>query len=199
MARNASNVFSFDYADQSLGNAWKSESIPNIRGYANVQMSNDWLKGASGNNTQTGRNMTLNLLSTPFGGEENKIPGPAVILVINPALIPKRPIKHISNKYGLEIGLPIGLVAILLILLGICCAIRKNNKAHRSIKGVSQDYMAKRSRRRGKSGDVALEDLGNDGYHDAPVSGGSGNAFRDEISKQRAEDDASARRFPSSY
>ena len=190
---------SFDYVETSLGNAWKSDPISNTRGFANVEMSKDWLKGASGNDSTSGQNMTLNILSTPFGGTENKVDGPLVALIINPALIPKYPIKNIPNKYGLEIGLPIGLVALFFILLGICCGIRKNNRHHRSIRGVSKDYMAKRARKRGNRGDIQLEDYGGEGYQDQPVKGGSGNVFRDEVAKQRAEDDQSLRRFPSSY
>ena len=162
-------------------------------------MSKDWLKGASGNDTQTGRNMTLKILTTPFGGTEEPREGPSIALIVNPALLPKYTIKNIPNKYGLEIGLPIGIVAIVFIFLGICCGIRKNNKQHRSIRGVSRDYMAKRARKRGKGGDIQLEDYGGEGYQDQPVNGGTGNVFRDEIAKQRQEDDSSLRRFPSSY
>ena len=162
-------------------------------------MSKDWLKGASGNSTQFGRNMSLHIWSTPFGGEENKVDGPSVSLILNPKTLPRVHLKNpVAAKYGLEIGLPIGLVALGLIVLGICCGIKKNNKHHRSIRGVSKDYMAKRARRKGGGGDIALDDIGEE-YQDQPVRGGTGNVFRDEVAKQREEDNASLRRHPSSY
>ena len=164
-------------------------------------MSKDWLKGASGNDSDLGQNMTLFMISEPLGGVNITKPGPQISLVVDPHTLPRVPIKNIPSKYGLEIGLPIGLVALLFICLGICCGIRKNNNHHRSIRGVSKDYMAKRARRRGKGGDIALEDYA-DQYTDQPLKGGgavTGNAFRDEVARQRAEDDASLKRFPSSY
>ena len=61
--------------------------------------------------------------------------------------------------------------------------------------------MAKRARRKGKGGDIALDDYGSQpsltGYTDQPLQGG--NAFRDEVARQREEDDQSMKRFPSSY
>ena len=165
-------------------------------------MSKDWLKGASGNDSDLGQNMTLSVISQSKDGENITKSGPQISLVLDPHTLPRVPIHSISKKYGLEIGLPVGLVGFLLVLLGICCGIRKNNRHHRSIRGVSKDYMAKRARKRGKGGDIALEDYGVDQYTDQPLKGGgprTGNAFRDEVARQRAEDDSSLRRFPSSY
>ena len=192
------NTAELRYLNGSLGNAWTSDPIPNVRGYMNVEMEKDWLRGASGNDSTLGQNMTLYMVSQPREGDNVTKSGPLLALIVNPKTLPRMPIKNLPAKYGLEIGVPIGVVAIVLILIGICCGIRKNNRHHRSIKGVSKDYMAKRARRRGKAGDIALEDYG-DQYKDQPLQGGTGNVFRDEVAKQRQEDDASLRRMPSSY
>ncbi|KAG8532164.1 uncharacterized protein KY384_003804 [Bacidia gigantensis] len=196
---NATNVAELRYVDGALGNAWTSEPVPNYMGYVNVEMSKDWLKGASGNDSESGQNMTLFMMSTPLDGDLDTKPGPQVALVIDPHTFPKVRLKSLPGKYGLEVGVPVGVVGLFLIILGICCGIRKNNRHHRSIRNVSKGYMEKRARRRGRGGDVQLEEFGEDQYRDQPLKGGTGNAFRDEVAKQREEDHASLKRFPSSY
>lgn len=206
-AENATNTMQLVYNDTSLGTVWTSPAVPNYQGYVNVEFSKDWLKGASGNDSKLGQNMTLNMVSKPLDAPEQNATGPQVALVIDPHKLPRVKIPHISNKYGLEIGLPIGLVALVFIVLGIFCGIRRNNTHHRSARGVAKDYMAKRSRRRGlgSDGDIALGDYGGDNvdhYTDQPLKGGgggSGNAFRDEVARQRQEDEASLKRYPTSY
>ena len=206
-AENATNTMQLIYNDTSLGTVWTSPAVPNYQGYVNVEFSKDWLKGASGNNSDLGQNMTLNMVSKPLDAPEQNATGPQVALVIDPHKLPRVRLPHISNKYGLEIGLPIGLVALIFIVLGIFCGIRKNNRQHRSVRGVTKDYMAKRSRRRGlgTGGDIALGEYGGDNvdqYTDQPLKGGgggSGNAFRDEVARQRQEDEASLKRYPTSY
>ena len=202
-AENATSHVQLRYLGTTLGDAWTSDPIPNYKGLVDVEMSKDWLKGAAGNDSTSGQNMTLFMIYEPMGGGENITkPGPLISLVVDPATLPRIPIKKISSKYGLQIGLPIGLVATVVIIFSIWCAIRRNNRHHRSIRGVSKDYMAKRARRRGKGGDIALEDYNSTPslqgqYTDQPLRGG--NTFRDEIARQRQEDDQSLRRFPTSY
>ena len=149
--------------------------------------------------------MTLFMISEPMGGDNITEPGPSISLVVDPATLPPVPISKISSKYGLQIGLPVGLIGVVLIIMSIWCGIRRNHRHHRSIRGVSKGYMAKRARRRGRSGDIALDEYygsqpgsGSGEYTDQPLKGG-GNAFRDEVARQREEDNQSLRRFPTSF
>ncbi|KAL9103505.1 MAG: hypothetical protein Q9163_001461 [Psora crenata] len=201
-AANATSHVQLRYVDSTLGDAWTSDPTPNYQGYVDIEMSKEWLKGAAGNDSTSGQNMTLSMISEPMGGENITKPGPQISLVVDPATLPPVPIKKLPSKYGLEIGAPIGLAALVVIVVSIWCGIRRNNRHHRSIRGISKDYMAKRARKRGKGGDIALEDYGSQPslqsqFTDQPLKGG--NAFRDEIARQRQEDDRSLRRFPTSY
>ncbi len=66
--------------------------------------------------------------------------------------------------------------------------------------------MARRARKRRLGGDVPLEEYDNgifnkqDQYTDQPVTGGAGeNVFRQEVARQRDEDDASLKRTYTSF
>jgi len=183
------------------GTVWTSERTPNQQGFVDILMVKDWLHGASGNYSDVGQNITFYLNSQPIGGGNIKHNGPMISLVKDPATLPliKIPVPHFVKKYGVEIGVPVGVVGFLLIVLGLYCAIRKSNRHHRNIKMIGKDYTAKRARRRGKGGDIQLEDYRNDDhYTDQPVRGGE-NAFRQEIARQREEDDQSMKRTVSSF
>lgn len=203
---DATNTVELRYNDTSAGasvndTVWTSDPIANIEGYVDVEMAKDWLLGASGNYSDLGQNITLYLNSQPAGGDKIVKNGPMISLVVDPATLPrvKVPPSPFVKKYGVEVGVPVGVVGLLLIILGICCGIRKNNRNHRNIKSMGKDYMAKRSRRRGKGGDIQLETYGDqDQYTDQPMKGGE-NAFRQEIARQREEDDRSLKRTVSSF
>lgn len=202
---NATNRIQLRYNDTTLGNATITEPVPSYQGYANITFDDAWLKGADGNSSWSGQNLTVVMLSQPKGDVPEIVsPGPLIYLDRNPKTLPKIPIPKISNKYGLEIGLPIGLAALLIIIFSLCCAVRRNNRRFADLKGMAtKDYMSKRARRgRGGRGQPLDEmELGNkrsEGmYTDQPVIGGE-NAFRDEIKRQREEDDA-LRRNVTSY
>jgi len=169
-------------------------------------MNKTWLLGAPGNDTTSGQNMTLFLISTPAGEPNITKPGPILSLTVDPKTLPPVVIPKIASKYGLEIGLPIGVVALILILLGLWCGVRKSSRNHRSIKLAGKDYMARRARKRRLGGDVPLEEYDNgifnkqDQYTDQPVTGGAGeNVFRQEVARQRDEDDASLKRTYTSF
>lgn len=203
---DATNTVEMRYNNTYAGSSanetvWTSDPIANIEGFVDVQMAKDWLLGASGNYSDLGQNITFYLNSKPAGGDELSKPGPMISLVVNPAVLPrvKVPPSPFVKKYGVEVGIPVGVVGLLLIILGICCGIRKNNQYHRNIKLVGKDYMARRSRRRGKGGDIQLESYGDqDQYRDQPRKGDE-NAFRQEIARQREEDDRSMKRTVSSF
>ena len=210
---NATSTIQLRYNDTSLGNATITDSTPSYVGYQNITMDVAWLKGADGNSSWSGQNITLVMISQPAGGGPAIVkPGPVISLARNPKTLPKIIIPKISNKYGLEIGLPIGLAALIIIVLSVCCACRKNNGRFKDLQAsVTKDYMSKRARRGGggrrgggRGGDWDADDLelepanGVGGYSDEPVNGGQ-NAFRDEIQRQRDEDDRAMKRTYSSY
>lgn len=122
--------------------------------------------------------------------------GPMISLVVNPATLPRVLLPKLPTKYGLEVGLPVGIVAAMLIILAIWCGMRKHDRSWKDIKGHGKDYMSRRQRRRGrkgKDGGIQLEEMSHprnqDAFSDEPYTGGSGNAFRDEVARQREEDD----------
>ena len=155
-------------------------------------MDKSWLMGAAGNDSSSGQNMTFYIQS----GAQDPKEGPMISLVVNPKTLPPVQFHKIPAKYGLEIGLPIGVAAAILIVLALWCVMRRNNRTWSDIKGHGADYMAKRSRKRGrvgKDGGIQLEEYNRprrqDAFSDEPYTGGSGNAFRDEVARQREEDD----------
>ena len=157
-------------------------------------MEKAWLKGASGNNSASGQNITFYLIN----GGQSPVKGPMISLVINPSTLPRVLLPKIASKYGMEIGLPIGLAAALLIIFALICGMRRHNSSWKHIRGHGRDYMAKRARRRGRAGKDGAIQLGEYKYpqqgntfSDEPYTGGSGNAFRDEVARQREEDDRS--------
>lgn len=190
---NATTTVELTYitADQQV--AWYSPNVANVRGYVNVYMDKDWLLGASGNDTSLGQNLTFSLISTPAGGQNTSKLGPMISLTVDPKTLPRVLIPKIDSIYGLEIGLPIAIVAVILIILGIWCGMRKH--AWSDVRGHSRDYMARRARRRGrleKDGAIQLDEYdrsGQDAFSDEPYQGGSNNAFQEEIRRQRFEDD----------
>lgn len=176
-------------------------------------MDEAWLQGAAGNSSRSGQNMTLVLISEPAGGVPAIVKsGPFISLAKNPKTLPPVLIPKIPNKYGLEIGLPIGLVGLIIIILSVCCAVKRNNGHFRDVQSsLTKDYMSRRSRRGGggrrgggQGGEWNADDMelsptsGPGGYTDEPVKGGQ-NAFRDEIRRQRDEDDQSIKRTYTSY
>lgn len=181
------------YDDGDQGIVWNSSTIPNGKGYTNINMQKEWLNGQPGNDSTSGQNMTLYLQPN---NQSAPTKGPTISLVVDPSTLPPVLIPKLPARLGLEIGLPIGVAAALVIILALWCSVRKHQRSWRDVRGHGKDYMARRARRRGKSGkegSIQLEDYnssrGEDAFSDEPYTGGSGNAFRDEIAKQREEDD----------
>lgn len=181
------------YDGEDQGVVWNSSMIHDGKGYMNINMHKEWLHGQPGNDSTSGQNMTLYLQPN---NESAPAKGPTISLVVDPSTLPPVLFQKLPARLGLEIGLPIGLVAALIIILAIWCAMRKHQRSWRDVKGHGKDYMARRARRReraGRAGSIQLEDYNSphkqDAFSDEPYIGGSGNAFRDEIAKQREEDD----------
>ena len=181
------------YENEPQDVVWNSSLIPNGKGYVNVNMDKAWLMGAPGNDSTSGQNITFYLIS----GVQDPVKGPMISLVVNPSTLPPVLLPKIPSKYGMEIGLPIGLVAALLIVLAIVCGMKKHERSWSAVRGHGKDYMARRARRRGgagKEGGIPLQDYNypqKDAFSDEPYTGGTGNAFRDEVARQREEDDRS--------
>ena len=191
---NATDFIYLAYNDEQRGVVWNSSTIPNGKGYININMDKSWLIGAPGNDSTSGQNLTFYLNS----GVQNNTKGPMISLVVDPSNLPPVLIPKLPSKLGVEIGLPIGVAAALLIILALWCAMRRQNRSWRDIKGHGADYMARRARKRGrakKEGGIQLEEYNypqqQDAFSDEPYTGGSGNAFRDEVARQREEDDRS--------
>lgn len=155
-------------------------------------MNHSFLGAHSGNYTADGMNMSFTLYSTPFGKPTNRTSGPTTTLTINPADLPKVLIKNpIPVKKGLEIGLPIGLVALVVIGLSIWCGMRKHRRHWSEMQHYGKDYMRRRRGRRGKGEGIELNDYDTraDRFEDAPTTGGGDrNEFREEMERQRKED-----------
>ena len=102
----------------------------------------------------------------------------------------------ISTKKGLEIGLPIGLVAFVIIALSIWCGMRKHRQHWSEMRHYGKDYMRKRRGGKGKGDVIELSDYDFDSntraerFEDEPTTGGGGdrNEFREEMERQRKEE-----------
>ena len=193
---NGSDAIVVRYDDGTQDVVWNSSLLPNGKGYVNINMDKTWLLGQQGNDSRSGQNMTFYLQSDAQVESQNITKGPTISLVVDPSSLPRILIPKLPNRLGLEIGAPIGIFAALIIVLAIWCGMRKHDRSWGDIKGHGKDYMARRARRRGlssKEGGIQLEDYGSsrgpDAFSDEPHLVGSGNAFRDEIAKQRGEDD----------
>ncbi|KAL6712795.1 hypothetical protein ACLMJK_009636 [Lecanora helva] len=193
---NASDAVIIRYDDGAPDEVWNSSIVQQGIGYANLYMDKAWLKGQPGNDSTSGQNMTLYMQWDPENNPQNVTKGPTISLVVNPATLPRIPIPKLPSRLGLEIGLPVGLVAALFIIVALWCSMKRTDRSWRDVRGHGKEYMARRARRRGraaKEGAIQLEDYkspqSHEAFSDEPYVGGSGNAFRDEIAKQRAEDD----------
>lgn len=201
---NATNAVDLIYTEDPKDVVWTSPAVHNYAGYVDVVIKKDWLRGSPGNDTTSGQNVSVALRTKNAGdGDFTVKAGPDISLIVDPKTLPRIPLPKISPKYGLEIGLPIGLTAAIIVVLAIWCGMRKHDRHWSDIRGHGKDYMARRMRKRRRiESEIRLDDygtgsLGSDQYTDQPVRGG--NAFRDEVAKQRHEDDSSIRRFPTSF
>lgn len=189
------NSTSTDPAQSLLFN---STLVPNPMGYINIYMNHSFLGPHSGNYTADGMNMSFTLYSTPFGKATNRTSGPNTTLTINPADLPKVKLKNpIPVKKGLEIGLPIGLVAFIIIGLSIWCGMRKHRRHWSEMQHYGKDYMRRRRGRSGKGNGIELNDYDFEArtraerFEDAPAARGAAgdrNEFREEMERQRKED-----------
>ena len=191
-SKNTSDYVVLKYDGNQQGIVWNSTQGSKQEGYANINMDKSWLMGAPGNDSSSGQNLTFYL----YSGPGNVSTGPMISLVTDPHDLPPLQFHKLPKKYGIEIGIPVGLVAALIIILAIWCGMRKHQRNWKDIRSSGHDYMQKRQRRRGrvgKDGGIQLEEMRHprdqDAFSDEPYTGGSGNAFRDEVARQREEDD----------
>ena len=195
-----------DFQTNVSQNAWHSDNIDKNMGFAYLPVDDPMLQGGDRNN------LTLTLVANnPDDDEPAKIiPGP-VITVSKPEAthLPPPPPTSI-NKLGLEIGIPVAILVIALVLGVVFISTRK----HRAI-GIGnimgrrrKGYGVGKSRRQrvGKNGNVGVSETEfdssmnnvrdeprdeiemHDQYRDADAGAGRGredNAFRDEILRQQ--------------
>ena len=174
---------------------YNSTSTPNVYGFLNIYMNHDWLGEHSGNYTRDGVNLTFVLVSEPVGAPLNSSTGPVTTLTLNPHSLPRLRLPNpIPARKGFEIGLPIALVALLIVALSIYCGIRRHRTKWASMRHYGKDYMRKRAQKRGKKDVIELSDYDFDSntraerFEDEPTVGGErGNEFRDEIERQREQ------------
>lgn len=187
--------------------------IPNSKGYALVQMAEEWLKGGKR------ENLTVYISSS---SEPNRIiSGPTIVLIPHDddddddsSRSKKKP-----SKVGIGVGIPFAFGAVAVIAIGAFCIMRKrrraakgylNSKSRSARAGAIQveedDFIggtrgAQRFRDEPSDGGVELQDrrrgrgreedsLGSLTSTPTEEFGGQGegrnnNAFRDEISRQR--------------
>lgn len=109
----------------SGASAYTSPKTPNSYGYVTIQMEEAWLQGKSRNN------LTLFIVEIdPVADQRASVlEGPTVSLIHQPPThyAPPPPTKA-PNRLGLILGLPIGLGAFLVVLLGLCIGMRGHRK-----------------------------------------------------------------------
>ncbi|EFR03931.1 hypothetical protein MGYG_06930 [Nannizzia gypsea CBS 118893] len=185
-------------------NAWISHDVPNRYSYVTVQMRPEWLKGEKRNN------LTLFMDELPAGKDKIRHTGPTISLINRPPVHhPPPPPTPAPKPLGLLIGLPLGLGAVFLILLGLCIGMKNqrriglSNIMGRRNKGYGgRNARAMRSGR-GAGGSIRLDDMEDNGqqYSDTPerlpsrqqivsdtdtfneVQRREGNAFRQELAR----------------
>ncbi|EGD98000.1 hypothetical protein TESG_05297 [Trichophyton tonsurans CBS 112818] len=196
-----------DYVNVSMNeglNAWLSRETPNNHSYVAIQMKPEWLKGEKRNN------LTFFLDEFPKGKGKVHHNGPTISLINRPPVHhPPPPPTPAPKPLGLLIGLPLGIGAVFLILLGLCFGMKHQRRIGLSnIMGRrNKGYGGRRARAmrsgRGGGGSIRLDDMEDSGqqYSDTPerlpsrqhivsdtetfneVQRREGNAFRQELAR----------------
>ncbi|KAI9763588.1 MAG: D-lactate ferricytochrome c oxidoreductase [Geoglossum simile] len=188
-----------NYANESGGGreAWQSGPRANSYGFVSVKMEDRWRKGQSKNN------LTFYLVEVKSGlGPARYIEGPTISLVAKPIehYKPPPPTRP-PNKLGLEIGLPVSLGFISLVVCGLWIGMRKHraiglgniNIGRNKGYGIGKSHR-QRMKRSKRAGPIRLDDDDNvmppsrdGGFRDDPMDGGV------ELAEQRPKPHARAR------
>ena len=194
-----------DLSGNVTQNAWHSDDIDKNMGFAYLPVDDTMLQGGDTSN------LTFSLVANNPDDDEPAriIPGPTITASKPVAThLPPSPPNSI-NKLGLEVGIPVAIAVVALIIVGLWFTTRK----HRvigigNVMGRRKGYGVGKSRRQrvGKHGGVGVaetefdpsmssfrdeprEDIEMHGqYRDADTPRGpgeTGNAFRDEVSRQQ--------------
>ena len=176
-------------------------NVSNSVGFVQIKMDEKYLRDGKPTN------LTVFITSSHEGNNQTSS-GPTIVLVPDKAEDSK-PAKKV-NKVGLGVGIPFAFGAVAIIGLGAFCCIRKRRRASGGYMGnksrampIDDDDFADGGGTRGTgrfrdepSGGLELQDrstrgrggedsLGSLGSTPTEDFGGRGNAFRDEISRQR--------------
>lgn len=200
---NSTDILSLNYVENPDAVPFISvTNISNSVGFAQIRMDEKWLRDGKPTN------LTV-FITSSHNGSKKPSSGPTVVLVPDKGedLTPEKKV----NKVGLGVGIPFAFGAVAIIALGAFCCIRKRRRASGGYMGnksrampVDEDDFAdggagmrgtgrfrdepsgglelQDRSTRGRGGEDSLGSLASTPTEDF---GGRGNAFRDEISRQR--------------
>ncbi|KAL1958162.1 hypothetical protein VTO42DRAFT_5017 [Malbranchea cinnamomea] len=175
---NSTVVIGLTYVNDTDGKSpYVSSEMPNTLGFMSLVMEKDWLQGKSQNN------LTLYIAEyDPQSGKRVRVmDGPTISLSKKPPEHQPPPPELKHNKLGVMIGVPLGIAAFLLILLGLFFGMRHRrriglgNVMGRRLEPGSQRTINRLGRRKrgrmwgGPGAAIRLENLENvEQYRDDP-------------------------------
>ena len=191
-------------------NAWQSDPTRNDMGFVIISIDQAWLQNSPRNNLTF---QIVNQDASP-SEHAIELKGPTISVTNAPAQhLAPGPTTQMPSKLGIEVGIPVAFGVFLLVVGGLWIGMRKHRKIDvGGVMGKNKGYGAGQSRRQrmrgnpggirlGKkggirlgerevdgqftddlAGDMELQPRGGDGFSNQPTRG---NAFRDEIQRQR--------------
>ncbi|KAI9882492.1 MAG: hypothetical protein M1823_005764 [Watsoniomyces obsoletus] len=160
-----------------INQAWESPRLRNTYGFVAIPMDNNWLQDRSRNN------LTLEIVAMdPMpGAQAIRRRGPTISLTKKPPNHPQPPPRVKTSKLGLYVGLPLALLAIVVILGAVCLGVRRTRRlgfanvmkgaGRRKGYGVGQSHR-QRMRTAGGSKGIQLDDTH---HHQRTPSDGTGD------------------------
>lgn len=150
-------------------------------------MRNDWLQGSTSSNLT----FFLSEWDSANDKEASTYDGPTVMLKPKPLYVPTPQLTSSKsvNKEGLMIGLPVGLGALILVLVGLCIGMRKTRQIGIGrIMRKNRGYGAGKSRRQrmglSKGGAIRLQEREMPDYSDDyTTTAAPPTVYRDEVPK----------------
>ena len=136
--------------------AWSSPPTPKNLGYVIMTIDADWLQGQSMNNLT----LTLISLDPTINQPAAKAPGPIISIINKPPTHYAPPPNTLINKLGLEVGIPVGLGAMVFIICALWWGMRKTRIQLGSVMSYKKGYGIGKSRRQrlGKNRSLQLQE-----------------------------------------
>ena len=131
---------------------------PKNLGYVIMTIDANWLQGQNMNNLT----LTLVSLNPTSNQPAAKAPRPIISIINQPSTHYAPPRNTSINKLGLNVGIPVGLGAMVFIICGLWCGMRKTRTQLGSAMSRRKGYGIGKSRRRrlGKEGSIQLQETG---------------------------------------